>query len=476
MAQRYDHKAMRAERIGRYTIIRRLAQGGMAEVFHAVDDASRPVAIKCILPVLTADRHYVSMFMDEARLLAQLDHPNVVRVFEVGEHHGLPFLVMELLDGVPVSRLRANAEHTKTPLSIAEVLQIGLGATDGLHYAHTRTDADEQPLRIVHRDITPRNLIVTREGAIKIIDFGIARMEDQTVKTRTGATKGTTQYMSPEQCRAQPTDARSDVFSLSIVLWELFAGTRLYLGDSDLDIMLAITESDAPRLSTMAPSAPRVLDDILARGLARDLSRRFTSALELRHALLAAAHQLQLEIPTRELALRVQAHDPLSDHGEGAASIGSLATTKKRGNQSPDVVPVASSGPATRPLHNHHLPTAIAGRRRSRWTWAAVAVVVVAIGILGIIRQTSEPVKPASDAAMKLPPIAAPPPPSEVVTGSAAPSETLPTPAMGSAAPTTTNATTASRTKKPPPPKRASKRKRPPPPPKLDLNTPLPPR
>lgn len=505
------------ERIGRYNVVRRLAEGGMADVFLAVDDAASEVAIKRIRPVLTHDRQYVSMFLDEARLLAQLEHPNVVRVFEVGQHQGLPFLVMELLDGVSVARLQRGASRANRPLSIAEVIQIGIGAADGLHYAHTRTDPARQPLGIVHRDITPRNLFVTRDGAIKVLDFGIARMEDRSVRTRTGVVKGTVQYMSPEQCRAQPTDARSDVFSLCIVLWELLAAMPLYLGESDLDVMLAITESDAPRLSTMCPRAPQLLEDVLARGLVREPSRRFASARDVRRALEHAAHELQLVVPTRELAERVRQHDPVFDHEDGGPGVESDLTTRSRarGAEEPRPAGIAPpgpgvTGPTTRPLPEGQPPMATpAGRRvrtRGRWVVAVSALAAIAIVIVAAARVAWHPSRtPATESVTSVPsktpgvPSAAPasnelsapnesrapsmpvPAPSE---SAAASSEPPGARSMAASAPplpasATPRFTTATRTKTAPPTKRVtSKRRRPQAhsAPKWDSNAALPPR
>lgn len=277
---------MTREMVGRYTLERPLASGGMADIYVA-RDGEQSIALKRILPALARQPQYIAMFVDEGRLLARLHHPNIVRVLEVGEGSA-PFLAMELLHGVTLSEL------ARTPLSLAEVLAIGIDAATGLHYAHTQA--------IIHRDVTPRNLFVTTEGTLKLLDFGIARAEDREAKTRTGTTKGTLRYMSPEQCRARPVDARSDIFSLSVVLWEVLAHRSLFERDNDLDTMLAVTETDAPLLTDV----PRALSSIIARGLARPLDGRFASIDHLGAALqqFASSHALDLDAARRLLATR----------------------------------------------------------------------------------------------------------------------------------------------------------------------------
>ena len=273
-------------RIGRYELERPLARGGMAELFVArlVDDAgfARRVAIKRALPELDRDRAFAEMFRSEARLAASLAHHNIVAVHDLGEDSAGFFLVMELLHGADVGALlRAAPEAVPIPI----VLAIASDACAGLHHAHERFGNDGAPLGIVHRDVSPQNLFVTFDGCTKLLDFGIAKAIDRIGDraTRTGTLRGKVPYMSPEQCRGEPLDRRSDVFSLGIVLWELVTGERLYgaLGESDFEVFKQISERDAPDPTTKRADAPPALARVILRALARDREARYPTIAAL---------------------------------------------------------------------------------------------------------------------------------------------------------------------------------------------------
>ena len=279
------------DRLGRYRIVRRIAEGGMAELYCAHASAAsdgqpgfeREVAIKRILPHLARGPEFVRMFLNEARLAATFRHPNVVSVFEVGVDEDEHFIVMELLDGADVSRLlRATSG---SPLPLEHALQIALGAAAALHYAHEQRDAAGAPLEIVHRDVSPQNIFVTRDGAVKVLDFGIAKAAGQLAQTGQSTLKGKTRYMSPEQCAGEPVDRRSDLFALCIVIWEMSTGRNLFGAEGDYKVMKAITETDAPRPSTLVPGYPLELEQIVMKGLARRPEARYPTAEELQLAL-----------------------------------------------------------------------------------------------------------------------------------------------------------------------------------------------
>jgi serine/threonine protein kinase len=320
---------------------------------------------------------YIAMFADEARLVAMLDHPNVVRVFEVGEHAGLPFLAMELLHGCSVGWLQRHGAR-----SPEEVLHIGIAAAAGLHHAHERRDAAGAPLHIVHRDVKPHNLFVTCDGTVKVLDFGVARARDRSVQTRSGVVKGTLRYLAPEQCRAQPVDPRADVFSLAVVLWELVTGQPLFLRDSDLETMLAITEHDAPRVTAIVPGTPAVLDAIIARALARDRDARFASADQLRAALVNAAAQLGISLPSEALAHRVREAASTGATSEPPPASEPVAprsgpVTRRLATAPPtDTVVLDTDALITQPLAPRR---AAAWRGRAKAAWIAGAGVAVAL-------------------------------------------------------------------------------------------------
>jgi serine/threonine-protein kinase len=273
-------------RIGRYEIERPLARGGMAELFVArlVDDEgfARRVAVKRALPELARDRAFAEMFRSEARLAASLAHHNIVAVHDLGEDGVGFYFVMELLHGADVGALLREARE---PIPIPIVLAIAMDACAGLHHAHERRDATGAILDIVHRDVSPQNLFVTLDGCTKLLDFGIAKAIDKLAdrQTRTGTLRGKVPYMSPEQCRGEQLDRRTDVFSLGIVIWELVTGERLYGadGESDFEVWKQIADRDAPEVTTRRPDAPAALSRVISNALARDRESRYPTIARL---------------------------------------------------------------------------------------------------------------------------------------------------------------------------------------------------
>ena len=240
-----------ARSFGRYELLARLATGGMAEIFLARprDQAAAPgsvLVIKRVLPHLAEDARFVSMFRDEARLAARIEHANVCRVLDMGSVGDTYFLALEYLHGMPLSRVLVRAARSERPLDIRLVAGLMVQCCAGLHHAHELKDADGRALDVVHRDISPPNIFVTADGLVKMLDFGVAKAHGASEKTRTGTVKGKNAYMSPEQVRGQPVDRRSDIFSLGIVLWEALTAKRLFMRDVDFETFRAITEGDVP--------------------------------------------------------------------------------------------------------------------------------------------------------------------------------------------------------------------------------------
>jgi serine/threonine-protein kinase len=270
--------------LGRYLISERLAVGGMAEVYLAIHGQlagfETPVVIKRILPRLANTPEFIKMFLDEARIASLLRHPNIASILEVSKESDEYFLAMELVQGEPLSKILGSlyTKQVKLPPALAAFIASQVAA--GLYHAHTSCDALGQPLHVVHRDISPQNILVTYDGAVKIIDFGIARAKGRLTQTGDKGTKGKLSYMSPEQARGEMVDNRSDIFSLGIVLWEMVAGVRLFRCENASASMDAILTEIPPRLGDFTSVSP-FLETIVAQALAKNPQQRFSTALAL---------------------------------------------------------------------------------------------------------------------------------------------------------------------------------------------------
>lgn len=269
--------------IGRYEVIRRLAVGGMAEIFLArdrgVQGVSRQVVLKCVLPSISSDPAFVDLFLDEIRIVARLSHQNIAHLYDFGEADGRYYLVMEYIDGAHVSQLMRG--HHPEMLAIEHVVKIGSLVAEALYYAHTLTDDEGHPLSIIHRDVSPENIMVSRQGQVKLLDFGVARARDQVHQTQVGVLRGKAAYLSPEQCMAKPFDRRVDIFALGTVLHEMLCGRRLFKRDTDFQTMRAVCSGPIPRPSTIRPGVSDDLDTIIMRALERKASERYQQADEM---------------------------------------------------------------------------------------------------------------------------------------------------------------------------------------------------
>src|SRR5688572_21133608 len=271
------------ERFGKYLIVGEVATGGMAEVFLGVhkglEDFVKVVVIKRVLPQWTSSPEFVRMFIDEARLAARLDHPNIVRTYEFGEVGGQYFTTMEYLPGEDLGKTLNKLNSTRQRLPVHFAAAIVAQVCAGLHFAHQLTDTGGRPLGLIHRDINPANVIITYTGEVKIIDFGIAKTN--TSETQTGTIKGKVAYMSPEQLLARGIDERSDIFSSVVALLELLTGRPLYLRDNEGATLYAIMNDPIRAPSRLRPDIPRDLDDIVMRALARTPADRYDTAEEM---------------------------------------------------------------------------------------------------------------------------------------------------------------------------------------------------
>ncbi len=266
------------EHFGPYVLEQFLAAGGMAEVFLARRSDGTPpgrFAIKRMLAEMMKTPEYATMFKDEAALAARLQHPNIVHVFDFGEIAGRMFMAMEFVDGLDVGTLQRTLRTKHELLSVANALKIGVELCSGLYYAHTLPDDRGRPLRLIHRDISPQNIMLSLRGEVKITDFGIAKATGRETKTATGMIKGKVQYMAPEQALGQQIDQRVDQFAAGIVLWELLVGQRLFAEKSDLLTFEKIIRQATPKPSSMRSAVPPFVDEVVLRALAKNPGERF---------------------------------------------------------------------------------------------------------------------------------------------------------------------------------------------------------
>jgi serine/threonine-protein kinase len=297
---------------GRYELLARLATGGMAEIFLARHRDASPgdssvLVIKRVLPHLAEDSRFVSMFRDEARLAARIEHDNVCRVVDMGSVGDTYFIALEYLHGMPLSRVLVRAARTEQPLDFRLIAGLLVQCCAGLHHAHELKDADGRLLDVVHRDISPPNIFVTASGVVKLLDFGVAKAHGASEKTRTGTVKGKNAYMSPEQVLGQPMDRRSDVFSLGIVLWEALTAQRLFMREVDFETFRAITDGDVPDVRLLRPDTPEELVEVVHHALALRPEQRFPSALALGDAVAAAVAGIGSPAGEQEIAAFIQA-------------------------------------------------------------------------------------------------------------------------------------------------------------------------
>jgi serine/threonine-protein kinase len=289
-------------RFGKYTLLRKLATGGMAELFLAIQRSvagfEKLIVIKRILPQMTQDRAFIEMLLHEARVAATLSHPNIVQIFDVGEVDGTYYIAMEHVHGEDLRQIvRQMKRRAVLDFPIEHALAITLGVCAGLAYAHEKTELDGTPLNIVHRDISPQNVVVTFSGDVKIVDFGIAKSDTKEGEgTKSGKLKGKVPYMSPEQARALPIDHRSDIFATGVMLFELTTGKRLFKGASEYDTLKLICEKEYPLPSQVRPGYPPDLEQIVLTALAKDPAQRYQSARHMQADLESFVRRHQIAV------------------------------------------------------------------------------------------------------------------------------------------------------------------------------------
>ncbi len=396
--------AVGPRRIGRYDICFELASGGMATVYLARLDGmggfSKLVALKCIHPHLVRQEGFVEMFMDEARLASRIDHPGVCAVFDFGFGDGTYYMAMECLVGetlARVHRLTSQRPHlSPLPDHAFYMARIVTGVADALHAAHELRSNDGQFLNLVHRDVSPQNLMVTYDGAVKIMDFGIASAVDQLHLTKTGTVRGKFAYMSPEQLDGKELDRRSDIWSLGVVFWELLTGRQLFGGPSEATAMRAVLEAPIVPPSVARPGVPKELDDVVLRCLARSPAERFPTAAALSEALSALKPKRGPPVTAAVLAEWLRALFPdlyarrleLVEQARQMTADGVLRVSRMLSQPDIETHRMSELTPAPKKT------------RRLLWPGAA-ALALVALGAFAVVRSRSTPrnAQPSSSAA-----------------------------------------------------------------------------
>jgi serine/threonine protein kinase len=291
---------------GRYQLVRHLASGGMAEVMLArvagIERFERYVVIKRIRDEQARDARFVQMFLDEARLAASLHHHNIVHVHDIGQDDGDYFFAMEYVHGEDLRKLLMEVAERDGRVPLDHCVTIALSTAAALHHAHELRGPDRKLLGIVHRDVSPANILVGYDGNVKVVDFGIAKVSEEPIETQTGLMKGKVAYMSPEQCIGVPVDRRSDVFCLGIVLYELVTVRRLFKGANDFLTMSSITHGEIPPPATVRADIPPALEQIIMKALAMRPEDRYQTADAMRADLEKFAREAKLQSSVTALA------------------------------------------------------------------------------------------------------------------------------------------------------------------------------
>ncbi len=295
----------------RYRVVDRLEAGGMAEVFRgeamSLQGFKKQVAIKRVLPHLAQNKSFISMFLDEARLGARLNHANIVSVFDIGAADNTYFIVMEFVDGANLKALIETLRKQGRQFPLKEAIYITMEANRGLSYAHEAMNDAGEPLHIVHRDISPPNILVSNRGEVKLTDFGLAKATTQLEKTDPGVVKGKFSYLSPEAAFGQPVDGRADVFALGVVLWEMLAGRRLFLGETDYQTVKLVQQANVPSLSRLNSEVDAEFEGILGKSMTRDPNDRYQTASEFADALAGYLFSHRMKVTSYDIANLVKA-------------------------------------------------------------------------------------------------------------------------------------------------------------------------
>jgi eukaryotic-like serine/threonine-protein kinase len=424
--------------VGRYALIHRLGHGGMATVYlgRATGRAGfeKLVAVKVIHPHLAAEPEFVEMFLDEARIAARLHHPHVVEIHDLGEDDGAFFMVMEYIEGETLATVLRQLRKQGERLPLSAVLQVVADACEGLTAAHGLADADGRPMHLVHRDVSPHNLLVGMDGRVKVVDFGIAKATGRRSSTRTGQLRGKLAYMSPEQAGGETIDHRTDLFALGAVLWELLTNERLFTAETESETLARVTACEVPDLRERRAELPDGVLALVGRALSRDPDARFPTAHDMLRELRAQLRALGGDVEpradlaavmerlfaarvayTRAAVRRAGDSGPLHDRaandpiGPEDSTRASERSSERASDSSPGARPssgsqVAAVGPGT---HTHTLTASLVSAPARHWSlWLLLPLVGAVVGAALVSRgfgmKVDEPLA-ASDEAVRQP-------------------------------------------------------------------------
>ncbi|MCA9666225.1 MAG: protein kinase [Myxococcales bacterium] len=280
-----QHQIAAGSEFGNYHIVRPIGGGGMAQIYLAKTEGlagfEKYLALKVINPEYATEERFIQMLIDEAKITVGLSHVNICQVFDLGQVEGIYYISMEFVDGMDVLELVNGLHALGERLPIEAVAYIGRQICSGLHYAHSRKNKQGEPLNIVHRDISPQNILVSRNGEVKVVDFGIAKAAGMSTKTQAGVIKGKVNYMAPEQAMGQKADRRTDIFATGIVMWEMLTSQMVYNGNNVGELVAAVRKADIKAPSTVRPEIPPQLDTIVAKALHAKAEERYQTAHEL---------------------------------------------------------------------------------------------------------------------------------------------------------------------------------------------------
>jgi serine/threonine-protein kinase len=382
--------------LGRYRLIARLGEGGMAQVFLAVvrgpADVTKLFVIKQLRPELAFDEEFRAMFLDEVRLATKLSHPNVVQTYEFAEHEGRPLIAMEYLDGQPLHALLSRVGRQTFPLQLH--LHVLAETLAGLHYAHALCDFDGTPLGIVHRDVSPQNVFVTYDGQVKLMDFGIAKATGSAAVTRAGVVKGKAGYIAPEQVSLEEVDRRADIFSVGVMLWEALAGRRLTLGLADPVVLYKRASGGWPSVDELGPGVPAALAEICSRAVATSPDDRYQSAKSFRDDLLGYLASVGAAAPAEALGALASGHF-LEDRARVRSLLEvELRSANKSGEvRSASLLPMWPGAPPEASVPSHVVP--FEGMPRAAEASAPSHAYVTGGAVAGTVAAPGLPARPA---------------------------------------------------------------------------------
>ena len=331
--------------VGQYELLERIGMGGMAEVFLArqrgEEGFERLVAIKRILPGVSADESFVAMFIDEAKIAVQLSHPNIASIYDLGRDDDVYYIAQEYVPGKDMGALIERLQPHRLPVDF--VVTVGMRICEALQHAHEATGPGGRPLNIIHRDISPSNILISYEGAVKVIDFGLAKAAGRISTTQVGVVKGKLAYLSSEQARGLTIDHRSDLFSLGTCLFEWLTGQRLFLRQGDIETVTAVQRAQVPPLRAINPEVPPGLQAIVLRALQPDPNYRFQNAGEMYEALLTFAYEHRMVMKRRAIGELVRHLFPEASRAQAApgATGPDTAAPPARAKKKRDTIPSA---------------------------------------------------------------------------------------------------------------------------------------